>query len=129
MKAPISGIVARVLVREGDFASPGRPVLGIYNPQTRYIEARFEETKVRYIKPGKKVSFTVDNNADRELTGKVMFVTPASAAEFALIPRDISAGEFTKVVQRIPVRITIDNLEQHSELVPGMSCEVAIARD
>lgn len=129
VKAPISGIVARVLVREGDFASPGRPVLGIYNPQTRYIEARFEETKVRYIKPGKKVSFTVDNNPDRELTGKVMFVTPASAAEFALIPRDVSAGEFTKVVQRIPVRIAIENLDRHAELVPGMSCEVAIARD
>ena len=129
VKAPISGIVARVLVREGDFVSPGRPVLGIYNPQTRYIEARFEETKVRYIRPGKKVSFTVDNNPDRELTGRVMFVTPASAAEFALIPRDVSAGEFTKVVQRIPVRIAIDHLERHEELVPGMSCEIAIKRD
>jgi membrane fusion protein (multidrug efflux system) len=128
VKAPISGVVARVLVREGDFVSPGRPVLGIYNPQSRYIEARFEETKVRYISAGKKVVFTVDNRSDHELTGKVLFITPASAAEFALIPRDVTAGEFTKVVQRIPVRIAIDNLENHSDLVPGMSCEIAIAK-
>lgn len=129
VKAPISGVVARVLIREGDFVSPGRPVLGIYNPQSRYIEARFEETKVRHITPGKKVNFTVDNYPDREMTGKVVFVTPASAAEFALIPRDVSAGEFTKVVQRIPVRIAIDHLDRHPDLVPGMSCEIAIKRD
>jgi membrane fusion protein, multidrug efflux system len=129
VKAPIDGVVARILVREGDFASPGRPVVAVYNPATRYIEARFEETKVRFITPGKKVEFTVDHDPDRALTGKVISLTPASAAEFALIPRDISAGEFTKVVQRIPVRIAIDHLEQQTNLVPGMSCEVAISRN
>lgn len=128
VKAPISGYVARILVREGDYATPGRPVLGIYNPVTRYIEARFEETKMRYITPGKKAEFTVDNYPGRTLTGRVDLVTPASAAEFALIPRDISAGEFTKVVQRIPVRIAIDNLKDRPELVPGLSCEVSIAK-
>ncbi len=129
IKAPIDGVIARILVREGDFASPGRPVIGLYNPRSRYIEARFEETKVRYITPGKTVKFTVDNYPNRELTGRVLFLTPASAAEFALIPRDVSAGEFTKVVQRIPIRISIDHLEKHPDLVPGMSCEIAIARD
>ncbi len=128
VKAPIGGIVARILVRAGDYATPGRPVLGVYNPATRYIEARFEETKVRHISPGKQATFTVDNFPDRELKGKVILVTPASAAEFALIPRDISAGEFTKVVQRIPVRIAIDNLQDRPELVPGLSCEVSIAK-
>ena len=68
------------------------------------------------------------DNSRPELTGKVILVTPASAAEFALIPRDISAGEFTKVVQRIPVRIAIDNLKDRPELVPGLSCEVSIAK-
>jgi membrane fusion protein (multidrug efflux system) len=129
VKAPIGGVVARILVREGDFASPGRPVVAVYNPATRYIEARFEETKVRYITPGKTVEFTADQDPDRKLTGRVLHLTPASAAEFALIPRDISAGEFTKVVQRIPVRIAIDRLEQQTNLVPGMSCEVAISRN
>ena len=128
IKAPIGGVVARLLAREGDFASPGRPVIGLYNPGTRYIEARFEETKVRYIVPGKKVRFIVDNFPDKELFGTVQAVTPASAAEFSLIPRDVSAGEFTKVVQRIPIRIAIDHLEKYPDLVPGMSCEVTIAR-
>jgi len=126
VKAPIDGIVARLLVREGDYATPGRPVLGIYNPETRYIEARFEETKVRYITPGKKAEFIVDNFPNRTLTGRVVVVTPASAAEFALIPRDVSAGEFTKVVQRIPVRISIDDLQNRPDLLPGLSCEVFI---
>jgi membrane fusion protein (multidrug efflux system) len=128
VKAPINGVVARILVREGDYATPGRPALGIYNPDSRYIEARFEETKVRHITPGKKAVFTVDNFPDRNLTGTVVVVTPASAAEFALIPRDVSAGEFTKVVQRIPVRIAIDNLNSHPDLLPGLSCEVSIAK-
>jgi membrane fusion protein (multidrug efflux system) len=128
VKAPFNGIVARVLLREGDYAAPGRPAIAIYSPDTRYIEARFEETKVRHIQPGKEVTFTVDNQPDRTLKGKVVLVTPASAAEFALIPRDISAGEFTKVVQRIPVRIAIDDLRNRPDLVPGLSCEVSIAR-
>jgi len=128
IKAPIDGVVARVLVREGDYATPGRPVLGLYNPDTRYIEARFEETKVRHITPGKRAEFTVDSAPGRTLTGTVLLVTPASAAEFALIPRDISAGEFTKVVQRIPVRIAIDHLRERPDLVPGLSCEVSIAK-
>jgi membrane fusion protein, multidrug efflux system len=128
VKAPINGVVARILVREGDYATPGRPALGIYNPDSRYIEARFEETKVRHITPGKKAVFTVDNFSDRNLRGTVVVVTPASASEFALIPRDISAGEFTKVVQRIPIRIAIDNLDRHPDLLPGMSCEVSIAK-
>jgi len=126
--APISGVVARVLLKEGDFAAAGRPAVGLYDPETRYIEARFEETKVRHIRPGKLAEFAVDADDGRVLRGRVQYVAPASAAEFALIPRDVSAGEFTKVVQRIPVRIAIEDLQKHPELLPGMSCEVWIAR-
>lgn len=128
VKAPISGVIARLLVQEGDFASPGRPVLGIYNPATRYVEARFEEVKLQHVAPGKKVELVVDSLAGRRLAGTITLVAPASAAEFAIIPRDISAGEFTKVVQRVPVKIAIDNLEKHPELVPGLSVEVVVAR-
>lgn len=128
VKAPVGGVIAKILVQEGDYASPGRPILGIYNPATRYVEARFEEVKLQHIAPGKKVELTVDSIADRKLTGMVTLIAPASAAEFAIIPRDISAGEFTKVVQRVPVRIAIDNLEKYPELVPGLSVEVIVAR-
>ncbi|HOK05825.1 MAG TPA: HlyD family secretion protein [Syntrophales bacterium] len=128
VKAPFAGVVARVLVREGDYAVPGRPVVYLYNPETRYVEARFEETKIRYITPGKKADIKVDNLPNRPLTGTVVDLTPAAAAEFALIPRDISAGEFTKVVQRVPVRIAVDDLKNRPDLLPGLSCEVSIRR-
>jgi membrane fusion protein (multidrug efflux system) len=128
VKAPMEGVIAKILVQEGDYASPGRPILGIYSPATRYVEARFEEVKLQHIAPGKKVELTVDSLADRKLTGTISLIAPTSAAEFAIIPRDISAGEFTKVVQRVPVRIAIDDLEKYPELVPGLSVEVIVAR-
>ncbi len=128
LAAPIDGVVARVLVDPGDFASPGRPVIGLYDPATRHVEARFEETKLRFLKVGKKVDFTIDALPGEHFTGHVFETAPASAAEFALIPRDVTAGEFTKVTQRVPVKIRIDGVEDHPEIVPGLSVEVAVAR-
>ena len=128
LTAPIDGVVARVMAEPGDFASPGRPVIGLYDPRTRYVEARFEETKLRYIHDGQEVGLRVDALPGKRLTGHVVLTAPASAAEFALIPRDITAGEFTKVTQRVPVRIRIDDLDRYPEIVPGLSVEVAVAR-
>lgn len=126
--APIDGLVARVLQHPGDFAAPGRPAIGLYDPRTRYVEARFEETKLRYIGVGKAVTMTVDREPGKRFTGHVFLVAPASAAEFALIPRDVTAGEFTKVTQRVPVKIRIDHLEKYPELVPGLSVVVAVKK-
>ena len=128
LTAPIEGVVARVLADPGDFASPGRPVIGLYDPATRYVEARFEETKLRFLEVDKKVELTIDALPGKHFTGHVFETAPASAAEFALIPRDITAGEFTKVTQRVPVKIRIDGAEDHPEIVPGLSVEVAVAR-
>jgi len=128
LRSPIDGVVARVMAEPGDFASPGRPVIGLYDPETRYVEARFEETKLRYIHDGQEVTLRIDALPGKRFTGHVLFTAPASAAEFALIPRDITAGEFTKVTQRVPVRIRIDDVEQYPEIVPGLSVEVAVAR-
>ncbi len=126
--APFDGVVARLLAQPGDLATPGRPVVGIYDPATRYVEARFEETKLRFLENGKEVELTIDALPGQRFTGHVELLAPASAAEFALIPRDITAGEFTKVTQRVPVRIRIDDLDRHPEIVPGLSVEVAVAR-
>ncbi len=126
--APLDGVVARILAEVGDFASPGRPVIGLYDPRTRYVEARFEETKLRYIHDGEEVALRIDALPGKRFTGHVVLTAPASAAEFALIPRDITAGEFTKVTQRVPVRIRIDDVDEYPEIVPGLSVEVAVAR-
>ncbi len=128
VRAPIAGLVAKVMVKPGDFATPGRPLLGIYDPRTRYVEARFEETKLRYLRDGKKVQLTIDALPGKHLTGHIFLMAPASSAEFALIPRDITAGEFTKVTQRVPIKIHIDDLQDYPEIVPGLSVEVAVPK-
>lgn len=128
IRAPLDGVVARVFVRPGDFASPGRPVVAMYDPRTRYVEARFEETKVRELSVGQKAKLRLDALPGLVLSGTVRRLTPAAAQEFALIPRDVTAGEFTKVTQRVPVEFAIDDLDAHPEVVPGLSVEVAVAK-
>ncbi|RMF78247.1 MAG: HlyD family secretion protein [Nitrospirae bacterium] len=128
VRSPLDGVVARRLAEPGDLATPGRPVVGVYDPATRYVEARFEETKLRYLAAGKGVELRLDRLPGTPLRGRVVLVGPAAAAEFALIPRDVTAGEFTKVTQRVPVRIAIDHLEDHPEVVPGLSVEVVVAK-
>jgi len=126
LRAPIDGIVARVLADTGDFATPGRPVVGLYDPASIYIEARFEETKLRYLRRGKKVELKIDALPGRRIPGHITRMAPASSAEFALIPRDITAGEFTKVTQRMPIRIAPESdLEL---LIPGLSVEVSVSK-
>ena len=128
VRAPIDGLVARVFVRVGDFAPPGRPVAALYDPATRYVEARFEETRLPYVALGKSAEVRVDALPGLTLTGRVRRVAPAAAQEFALIPRDVTAGEFTKVIQRVSVEVEIQDLARHPELVPGLSAEVVLPR-
>jgi membrane fusion protein (multidrug efflux system) len=128
IRAPIAGVVARIFVRAGDFAAPGRPVLAVYDPATRYVEARFEETKVKGLQVGQKAQIKVDALRGELFSGTIRRITPAAAQEFALIPRDVTAGEFTKVTQRVPVELSIEGIENHPEIVPGLSVEVSVRK-
>jgi membrane fusion protein (multidrug efflux system) len=128
VRAPIDGVVARVFVRVGDFAPPGRPVVALYDPASRYVEARFEETRLPYVALGKRAEVRVDALPGLTLAGRVRRVAPAAAQEFALIPRDVTAGEFTKVMQRVSVEVEIEDLARYPELVPGLSAEVVLPR-
>ncbi len=128
VRAPISGVVARIFLRPGDFAAPGRPVLAMYDPATRYVEARFEETKVRHLQVGQEAQVTVDAVPGMKLSGVIRRITPAAAQEFALIPRDVTAGEFTKVTQRVPVELTIRDLQTLPQVVPGLSVVVSVRK-
>ena len=125
--SPISGIIAKRFVSEGDFIAPGKPVYAIVDPKSFYILVLLEETKLKGVKPGCKAYITLDAYPKEKFEGIVEEILPASAATFALVPRDISAGEFTKLVQRIPVKIKITkgNL---SLLKVGLSGEVEIKR-
>jgi len=126
---PQAGIIARKFVEPGDFVSPGRPVAALYDPAGIYVEARFEETKLSHLRIGQRVELRFDALGGRTLHGTVRMIHRASAGEFALIPRDVTAGEFTKLTQRIPVEIDFAEDVPRASLIPGMSVEVAACRE
>ncbi len=127
LTSPIAGRVAKKFVSTGTSVAPGRPVLALVDPADLYIIALLEENKLAGVGAGAEAIIRIDAFPGRSWRGTVEQVLPASAATFALAPRDISAGEFTKVSQRIPVRIRIDE----GDLTPlrvGLGGEVEIRR-
>ncbi len=127
LRSPLTGRVAKRFISQGGSIAPGRPVLALVNPEDLYIIALLEENKLSGVEPGNKVLIRIDAYTDQQWQGEVEQILPASAATFALAPRDISAGEFTKVAQRIPVRIRITEgpLEK---LRVGLGGEIEIHR-
>jgi membrane fusion protein (multidrug efflux system) len=123
--APFDGVVAKRYRRLGDFAPVGVPILTIYNTELKYITANMEETRLEGIQPGNRVRIDIDAFS-KPFQGRVIFIGRATGAKFSLVPRDVSVGEFTKVVQRVPIRIWIEPDERWSQLVPGLSATVAI---
>lgn len=127
LRSPISGQIAKKFRSVGDVVSPGEPLYAIVDPTSYYILVLLEETKLRGVVKGAKARIKLDAYPDKIIEGEVEEVLPASAATFALVPRDISAGEFTKLAQRIPVRIKISKGDQ-TLLRVGLSGEVEIKR-
>lgn len=125
--SPVDGIIAKKFHSEGDVLNPGEPVYAIVDPNSFYILVLLEETKLRGVKKGCMVKIKLDAYPDKNFEGIVDEVLPASAATFALVPRDISAGEFTKLAQRIYVKIRITKGDK-SLLRVGLGGEVEIKR-
>lgn len=127
LKSPIDGRVAKKYMSEGDMVLPGKVVYSLVDPDDIYILVLLEEGKLRGVRPGSEARIKIDAYPNEAYRGVVEAVLPASAATFALIPRDVSAGEFTKVAQRIPIRIRITD-GNTSLLRIGMGGEVEIRR-
>jgi len=127
LKSSISGRVAKQFVSAGDIVSPMSAIYAALDPKNLYVVALLEENKLNGVTPGDPVTIRIDAYPNQKYKGVVSQVLPASAATFALAPRDISAGEFTKVAQRIPVRIDITEGDI-SILQIGLSGEVEIKR-
>jgi len=125
--SPVDGIIAKKFHSEGDVLNPGEPVYAIVDPNSFYILVLLEETKLRGVKKGCPAKIKLDAYPDKNFEGIVDEVLPASAATFALVPRDISAGEFTKLAQRIYVKIRITKGDK-SLLRVGLGGEVEIKR-
>ncbi len=128
LKSPIDGKIAKKYVSIGDVVAPGTPVYAIVNPKDIYILVLLEETKLKGVKPGCPVKIKIDAYPKEKYLGVVEKILPTSAAKFALVPRDISAGEFTKVVQRMQVKVKIVKGDVN-KLVVGMGGEVEIKRE
>jgi membrane fusion protein, multidrug efflux system len=123
--APQPGVVARKWIVTGDIVQPGQPILTLYDLGDVWITANFEETKLGHIRVGDPVRITADAHRGREIAGKVTRIGAVAASRFSLIPPNNAAGNFTKVTQRVPVRIDLAP-EARRGLLPGMSVEVKI---
>lgn len=123
--APFDGVVVKRYRNPGDHAPLGSPIVSMYDPDLVYVTAYLEEDRLAGVAPGNAVSLRLDA-FPRPLSGRVVWVGQATGANFALVPRDVSSGEFTKVPQRVPVRILPDRDERWGELRPGLSVSVAI---
>jgi len=131
--APASGRIAKRWLLPGDVVQPGQPVFTISRDSLFYVMAYFEETKVSGIHDGKKAEFTVDAFPGMKLSGKVINVGSNTAAQFSLIPPNNASGNFTKITQRIPVKISIDKIKNEPADHPvhfaaGMSVLVKIIK-
>lgn len=125
--APTNGFISRKNVQPGQLVTPGQTLTTIVDYSSVWVVANFKETQVEDIKIGQTVTVTVDAYPGKKFEGKVESFQAGTGAKFSLLPPDNSSGNFVKVVQRIPVKIVIEN-DQNGETVlrPGMNCNVAV---
>lgn len=126
--APVSGRVGKKSIEEGQRIQPGTPLLALVS-RDKWIVANYKETQLKDMRVGDAVKIKVDAFGDHEFAGRVESFSPASGASFALLPPDNATGNFTKIVQRIPVKIVFEknSLGEFERLiVPGMSCDVKV---
>jgi membrane fusion protein (multidrug efflux system) len=120
--APVDGIVGQRLVRPGQYLSVGTQVIAVVPLPNVWVIANYKETQMTRVRVGQSVRVTVDSFPGTVLHGRVDSWSPASGAQFSLLPPDNATGNFTKVVQRIPVKIVLDPDPSLGELLrPGMS--------
>jgi membrane fusion protein (multidrug efflux system) len=127
IRAPFAGVIGNKTVAVGDYLTPGTQVMAVVPLDQVYVTANYKETQLGGVRPGQKVSILVDTYPGLKVTGLVDSISPSSGQEFALLPPDNATGNFTKIVQRIPVKIDIAlNRQLIGLLLPGMSVEPTI---
>jgi len=124
--APVGGTVGARSIRTGQFVAAGTQLMAVVPLHDVYIVANYKETQLTHVKDGAPVDVTIDGFPGVHLTGHVDSLSPASGLEFALLPPDNATGNFTKIVQRIPVKIALDHTALLGVLRPGMSVEPTI---
>ncbi|HME11227.1 MAG TPA: HlyD family secretion protein [Candidatus Acidoferrum sp.] len=118
--APGDGTVGERQVRAGQLVSPGTQVV-TFVAQAKWVQANYRETQLTHMKVGDPAEIRIDEYPGQTFRGKVLEIAPASGSQFALLPPDNATGNYTKVVQRIPVKIALDDATQAAQLRPGLS--------
>ena len=122
VKAPVKGIVSRKGVEVGQVIQQGQPLMTVIPLDRIWITANFKETQLEQMRPGQRVKIEVDAYGGREFSGKVESLAAATGSRFSLLPPDNATGNYVKVVQRVPVRILLDEGQDPEHLLrPGMS--------
>ena len=127
VRAPVDGVFSNRLVSTGDFIQAGQRLGNVVPLDDVYIDANFKETQLRRLKPGQPVSITLDADSSREIQGFVESLSPAAGQVFTLLPPDNATGNFTKIVQRLPVRVRVPaDIAKENMLRAGMSVYVQV---
>jgi membrane fusion protein, multidrug efflux system len=128
IRAPAAGRIGRKNLETGNRVQPGQALLALVQPDV-WVEANFKETQLARLRPGQPVRLRVDAVPGRVFAGHVESLAPASGSQFALLPPDNATGNFIKIVQRVPVKITLDSQaagDCEGRILPGMSTVVEV---
>ncbi|MFL5814096.1 MAG: HlyD family secretion protein [Bdellovibrionia bacterium] len=129
IRAPSDGTVGKKLAEPGMVVSAGQPLLSFVDSQTPWVVANFKETQLKKMRIGQKAEIVIDSIGGKVFEGEIESFAPGTGATFALIPPDNATGNFTKIVQRVPVRIRFEPQSIHGyedRIVPGLSAEAKI---
>jgi len=127
IRAPISGVAGNRAGQIGQYVKPGTQLLSLVPLERVYVTANFKETQLTHMRPGQLAEVSVDAYPDLTLDGRIESFAPASGAQFSLLPPDNATGNFTKIVQRVPVRIALPTEGPLAGLLrPGLSVTVTI---
>ena len=124
--APVAGTVGARSLRVGQYVQAGTPLMAVVPLDAVYVVANYKETQLTHVRAGQPVEIEVDSFPGIVLKSHIDSVSPASGLEFALLPADNATGNFTKIVQRVPVKIVLDDKALAGRLRPGMSVEATV---
>jgi membrane fusion protein (multidrug efflux system) len=124
--APVDGTVGARTLRVGQFVQGGTQLMAVVPLDAVYVVANFKETQLTHVRNGQPVEIEIDSFHGTKLRGHVDSLSPASGLEFALLPPDNATGNFTKIVQRVPVKITLEDHSLQGLLRPGMSAQPTV---
>ncbi len=124
IRSPVPAVIDRTFVQPGEYVQAGQRILMLHNPDEVWVEVNIKETQVGDIKLGQKVHVAVDAYPDERFDGRISLIGSATTARFALLPTPNPSGNFTKITQRVPVRVKL--VDMPKPLSPGMMVEVDI---